>query len=304
MSLHKALQGHKREKVERLKLVMLDGVPFLDLTQLNWEKVKNFHSLPDDLLIASYPKAGTTWVQEIVDMVLNDGDVDKCKRAPVYDRIPFLEIVEPKPLPSGLDQIANLTPPRVIKTHLPFQLVPNSFWEQNCKAIYIARNGKDNLVSYYHFDLMNKEQPDPGTWEQYILKFLEGNVAWGSWFDHVKSWWTGKDKHRILFLFYEDIKENPKREICKLSQFLGKDLSKDILDRIVHYTSFEVMKKNPMANYSTIPTFLFDNKVSPFMRKGQVGNWKEHFTIAQNEIFDEYYHRNLADTSLTFRFQM
>lgn len=43
------------------------------------------------------------------------------------------------------------------------------------QVIYVARNAKDNLVSYYHFDRMNLSQPEPGTWEEYIQKFMRGN---------------------------------------------------------------------------------------------------------------------------------
>lgn len=32
-------------------------------------------------------------------------------------------------------------------------------------------------------------------------------VAYGSWFNHVKSWWKKKEEHPILFLHYEDMKE-------------------------------------------------------------------------------------------------
>lgn len=44
---------------------------------------------------------GTTWTQEIVDMIQNDGDVQKCQRANTYDRHPFIEWTLPPPLNSG-----------------------------------------------------------------------------------------------------------------------------------------------------------------------------------------------------------
>ncbi|XP_068099948.1 sulfotransferase 1C1-like [Hyperolius riggenbachi] len=290
-----------KEIFYRFPLQPVHGVPLMKPIAHFWEKVENFQAKPDDLLIATYPKAGTTWMQEIVDCIMNDGDIEKTKRAPTHVRFPFLEITSPPPVPSGVD-ILNVTPsPRLVKTHLPYQLVPKSFWEQKCKAIYVARNAKDNAVSYYYFDLMNKTQPDPGTWDQYVEKFLKGDVAWGSWFDHVIGWWNAKDKHQILYIFYEDMKEDPKQEIRKVMKFLEKDLSEEVVEKIYQHTSFKAMKENPMANYSTFPTAIFDQATSPFMRKGEVADWMNHFTDSQNKLFDAEYEKRMSETDLAFR---
>ncbi|XP_029792926.1 sulfotransferase 1C4 isoform X1 [Suricata suricatta] len=301
MALNK-MEDFKFDGKERLPVNYVKGIMQPVPTCNIWDQIWNFQAKSDDLLIATYPKAGTTWTQEIVDLIQNEGDVDKSQRAPTYIRIPFIEWIVPS-IRSGLEQAEQMPSPRTLKTHLPIQMLPPSFLEKNCKIIYVARNPKDNMVSYYHFQKMNKALPDPGTWEEYFETFLAGKVCWGSWHDHVKGWWKAKDQYRILYLFYEDLKKNPKHEIQKLAEFIGKNLDYEVLDKILHHSSFDVMKQNPMANYTTIPTEIMNHSISPFMRKGTVGDWKNHFTVAQNERFDEDYKKKMADTSLTFHFQ-
>ncbi|KAI5102937.1 sulfotransferase 1C1, partial [Silurus meridionalis] len=293
--------------LQRFPLVEVRGIPLMNLIAENWSSVWDFCPDPSDLLISTYPKAGTTWTQEIVDLLLNNGDAEICRRAPTSERIPFLEIFSPPPIPSGLELIKKMKPPRFIKTHLPIQLVPEGFWEKKCKVIYVARNAKDNLVSYYHFDRMNQTQPEPGPWEEYIQKFIKGKLAWGSWYDHVKGYWREREKRNILYLFYEDMKEDPRREIVRIMQYLDLSLPDDIIDKIVELTSFNVMKDNPMANYTFIPKIVFDQSISAFMRKvcffstGEVGDWTNYFTPAQSQMFDEDYTRQMADVDIPFR---
>ncbi|XP_028308530.1 cytosolic sulfotransferase 1-like [Gouania willdenowi] len=266
-----------------------------------WESVQNFKARPDDILIATYPKAGTTWVSNILDL-LHFGWMPSERQTtiPLYDRVPFLEICVPN-MHSGIDQANNLTTsPRLIKTHFPVQFVPESFWEQKCKMIYVARNAKDNMVSYFHFECMSMVSPDPGSWSSYMQRFMKGKLVFGSWYDHVKGWWEKKRTYPNLhYMFYEDMVEDTGREIDQLSSFLGLSTSAKEKENILNEVLFDNMKKNKMTNYSSFP--VMDFKISPFMRKGKVGDWKNHFTVAQNEEFDEDYKKQMKDPTLQFR---
>ncbi|XP_041802660.1 cytosolic sulfotransferase 1-like isoform X2 [Chelmon rostratus] len=201
----------------------------------------------------------------------------------------------------GVDLANNLpTSPRLIKTHYPVQFVPKSFWEQNCRMIYVARNAKDNVVSFFHFDNMTLTQPDPGDWSSYLHRFKEGKIVFGSWYDHVNGWWKKKQTYSNLhYMFFEDMVEDTGREIDKLCRFLGLSPSVDEKKQITGGVQFDNMKKNDMVNYSAFP--VMDFKISPFMRKGKVGDWKNHFTVAQSEEFDEDYKKKMKDPTLQFR---
>uniref|UniRef100_A0A8C4XHL1 Sulfotransferase n=1 Tax=Erpetoichthys calabaricus TaxID=27687 RepID=A0A8C4XHL1_ERPCA len=253
--------------------------------------VKKFQAKADDILIATYPKAGTTWMIEIMDSIRQGGITKEITTIPSHERTPFLELSS-----MGVDLLKDMPSPRLVKTHLPFQLVPQSFWDKGCKVIYVARNAKDILVSYFFFHKITPILPHAGTWDDFFESFLSGNVVWGSWFDHVTGWWDVREKHQILYVFYEDILQ------VSLHLSLGKW---SLCTReIVKHTSFNMMKDNPMTNFSRMPTCIVDVRISPFMRKGQVGDWKNHFTVAQNQRFEEEYRRRMAKTSLRFRTEL
>uniref|UniRef100_A0A672ISI8 Sulfotransferase n=1 Tax=Salarias fasciatus TaxID=181472 RepID=A0A672ISI8_SALFA len=278
------------------------GVSMINMFTENWENIQNFQARPDDILIATYPKAGTTWVSNTLDL-LHFGQREK--PIPLHKRVAFMEKMGFVDgflfVCSGVDLADKLpTSPRLIKTHLPVQFVPKSFWEQKSRIVYIARNAKDNVVSYFHFDRMNKAHPEPGDWSSYLQRFKQGKMVFGSWYDHVSNWWKKKQTYSNLhYMFFEDMVEDTGREIDKLCSFLGLTPSVEEKTRIVGEVHFDKMKNDEMANYSTISDF--DFKVSPFMRKGKVGDWKNHFTVAQNEEFDEDYKTKMKDPTLQFR---
>ncbi|XP_040295468.1 sulfotransferase family cytosolic 1B member 1-like [Bufo bufo] len=289
-------------KWRRKDWVKIRGVPMICACSSNWERIDKFQARENDIVIATYPKSGTTWMSEIVDAVLNDGDTEKSRRDNILNKAPMLEFWVPGAIPPGSEVLDSLPSPRVVITHLPVSLFPKSFWEKNCKIIYVARNPKDVVVSFYYFDKMNQLHPEPGTWEEYLEKFIQGNMGFGPWGAHVKEFGALRQERNILYMFYEDMLEDPKKEIRKVMTFLGKDLSDDVLEKICLQTSFKAMKENPTTNYTAIPSTIMDQTVSPFMRKGICGDWKNHFTVSQSERFDEYYQKEMSGTDLSFRF--
>lgn len=107
---------------------------------------------------------GTTWVQEIVYLIGNKMDFEGAKKHVLETRFPFLEYPYP-----GLSSVEKMPSPRFIKTHLPFEFLPDS--ASNSKIIYVARNPKDTLVSYYHFSRMFTMSNFVGTFQEFLSKF-------------------------------------------------------------------------------------------------------------------------------------
>ncbi|KAG7521462.1 cytosolic sulfotransferase 2-like isoform X2 [Solea senegalensis] len=288
----------------RPKLIDFHGVSMSKYFTDNWDDIQNFQARPDDVVIVTYPKAGTTWVSQILDLLyFGKTSPERQKTIPIYDRVPFLEIFIPSH-PKGTELADQLTTsPRLIKTHLPVQFLPKSFWEQNCRIICVVRNAKDCAVSYYHFHRMNNIQPEPGDWSTFLKDFMDGKVVFGSWYDHVNSWLEKKETYSKLYVvFYEDLVEDSGRELDHLCSFLGLCPSPEEKESVLTKMTFENMKKDKMANYSTLT--VMDQKVSPFMRKGKVGDWKNLFTVAQNEEFDEDYKEKMKNSTIKFRTEL
>ncbi|XP_061919503.1 sulfotransferase 2B1-like [Entelurus aequoreus] len=247
----------------------------------------------NDAIAVTYPKSGTVWMQEILPLVLNEGDLTPILTIPNWDRVPWLE---EKRLQEVVDQLPS---PRGLVTHFPYQFMPPSFKTSSAKVIYVMRNPKDIIVSSYYFHQMATFLEDPGTLDEFIDKFLQGRVLFGKWTNHLKSWKRAELGDRILFITYEEMVQDLPSALRRISDFLGKNLSSEVIQKIADTCSFKSMQANVMSNFSLISKDYMDPDKSPFFRKGVAGDWKKHFTAEQVARISSTIYKELEGENFT-----
>ncbi|XP_038066235.1 sulfotransferase 1C2-like [Patiria miniata] len=282
-----------------------EGVPLNSNICKIMDELRSFEVRADDCWIVTYPKAGTTWLQEIMSAVMHDGNLEEVNKSHFMLRVPYFEQTFPeevrrlKNLPSTHRIADEMPSPRVIKSHLPGQLLPPQIWTKKAKIVYVIRNPKDLMVSYFHFENMMNLKSAGLPFEEYLGYRNSKKASYGSWWDHYLYFWKRRHEPNVMVLRFEDLKRDLRRNVEIISRFLGKALSAKTLDDITKHCSFYNMKSNPMTN----PDYLYASDERPgysFMRKGKSGNWKTHFTVAQNESMDALIKEKLHGTGLTF----
>lgn len=288
-------------RCQRYKGVLLQGylVPPSVL-----QGIEDFEIKPDDVFVISYPKSGTTWTEEILSLIYNDGDVKKVENKSLISRVEHLEVGRPF---GHLCHLKKRKSPRLMATHLPYRLLPKELREAKCKVIYVARNPKDNAVSYYHYHRMCAFLGNyKGSWERFLHHYMEGHLVYGSWFDHILPYWKFHLSHpdKVLFISFEELKMDLSGMIRQIAEFVGHPLTAEAVDRITSHCTFEKMRSNSMVNREVLPlSDLFDMSKSKFMRKGIIGDWKNHFTEEENEEFDKLYKEKMKGSGLDLAFE-
>lgn len=260
-------------------------------------EIEQFQCRSDDILVTSFPKSGTTWVQEIIYQIIS-GDVfnGRISNEVLDEKFPFLEFFYP-----GLDEIAKKPSPRLIKTHLPYGCLPKDMRQGIGKVVYIARNAKDVCVSNFHFKKMLTHYSYDGEFTDFYKCFLTGKVSYGPWMEHVLEFWQHRNDENILFVTYEDLHAKREKIICQIAEFLGYSLTDEQSQIIAGATSFDSMKENPMTNYAWYnEKGIFGKMESRFMRNGKVGDWKNYFTKEMEEEIEEKCLAPLRSTNLVF----
>ncbi|XP_064611115.1 sulfotransferase 1A1-like isoform X2 [Liolophura sinensis] len=245
----------------------------------------------DDVMILTYPKAGTHWTWEIVNMLYaGDGQISSRRKGES-----MMEAVT-------VESLAALPSVRLLNTHLPPEFYPKDLIKRKCKVIFVQRNPKDVYVSFFHHTKKFKPYDFKGDWNSYFLMAVEGKVDYGTWFDFTKQYeqfFSGHPDIPVLRLYFEDMKQDLPTEVEKICNFLGLSCEPSYRDKVVEKCGFQFMKNEKKIPESFMNTMV-NGKEDPIFRKGIIGDWKSHFTVAQNERFDQEYKQQMKGFSFPF----
>lgn len=266
--------------------------PFI--TQEMMDTLANeFVAHEDDIFVVTYPKCGTTWTEQIVHLILNNGEQGEQL---ITDAAPWLETLPRRP--GGIQAfLQTLAGRRLFTSHLPLALMPDLTAVKG-KYIYVARNPKDTAVSYYHHD--RSKMGYEGSWAEHLDLFMQGQVMYGSYFENILPWWqASQTAPNILFLKYEDMKADLAGAVTQIADFIGVPMDQLLLERVVAGSSFKAMSTNEKTNFNWVPQ---REGLPTHFRKGMVGDWRNQFTSEQSERMDQIYTEKMRDSQLQFDF--
>ena len=246
-----------------------------------------------DVFVVTYPRSGTTWTEQMVHLLVNKGEQGEQR---LTDAVPWLETLPHRP--NGMIEFLKTLPQRRLFTsHLPYPLMPH-LDNTTAKIVYVARNPKDVAISTY-FHNQSKGGYE-GTWGEHFQLFLHSDVGCGPYFDHILPWWEASQKEeRILFMKYEDMKQDHAGSVAKIASFLGLEADAQLIDKVVTLSSFKSMTTHETTNFDWIPQRA---GVPKHFRKGDIGDWRNHFTTEQSQQMDDLFMKKMKGTGLQFDF--
>jgi aryl sulfotransferase len=247
----------------------------------------DFRFRPDDIIIGTYAKSGTTWVQQIVGQLVFGGaeDVNVGELSPWVDlRVPPADI--------KLPAIEAQTRRRFLKTHLPVDAL---VFSPQAKYIYVARDGRDVVWSLYNhhahandawYAMLNDSPGRVGptigrpaaSIRQYFLDWLDGDgyPFWPFW-ENVRSWWDIRHLPNVMMVHFDRLKRDMPGEIRRIAGFLDISVDEDRFPAIVEHCTFDYMKAHAEKS-APLGGVFWDGGAATFINKGSNGRWRETLT--------------------------
>lgn len=263
-------------------------------------KVGRLKYREDDVLLTMFPKSGSTWLSECIYLIVNQYQYEMASKESIEFRFPQIDSPSHDVFDLILEQYSITNQRRLIKSSVPASLLtaggrapaPAPGRARTMpRVISIFRNPRDVLVSFYHHCKTVKHYDVCFTFDEFYSTFVAGKVPCGPiWLMYNEMYNYHRQNPRTsLVIFYEDMKEDLRRQIRRICEFLEKAEPKDeeAWLQLLDHLSVDRMRQNRTINRHDWDKLGLKNANGfEFVRKGQVNDWKNFFNEQQSIRFD------------------
>jgi aryl sulfotransferase len=255
---------------------------------------QSYRPRKDDIVIASYPKCGTTWMQRIIGLLV----FQTPEPMPVMQISAWLDRRFPQTIEAAMAHIEAQEHRRFLKSHMPLDGMP---FHDEVRYIHLARDGRDACMSFHNhalgftqvmlnaLDKVGLEDPavhrpyprplpDPA---QHFHRWITEGAVPGhedgcpnmSFFQFEESWWRARKLPNVLFVHYNDLKSDLSGEMRRIAEFLGISVAPSLWPELIDAARFETMRRDGnvlMARAASV----FKDGSQGFFFKGINGRWR------------------------------
>jgi Sulfotransferase domain len=223
---------------------------------------RNLAVYSDDTFVVSYPRSGNTWTRFLIaNLVFPEQDVSFAN----------IERLIPDTSSQSHHALKRTPRPRIIKSHTYFD-------PRYPRVLYIVRDPRDLVLSYYDFQRKNRQIADGYPLADYVDDFVNRRLIsadMGSWGENVASWvYTSQNQSRFLLIRYEDLKSNTEQELGRIATFLGLQLEPERLQHAIQASSAERMRQLERAQSDDWVATKKKRKDIPFVGAATSGRWR------------------------------
>lgn len=267
---------------------------------------RSFQPRDDDVIVTTSYKSGTTWMQQILHLLIFKDTPDALPVGLVSPWIDarFHGVLED--IMKGLDAQNHR---RFVKSHLPFDGLP---YYPQVKYVVVARDPRDVFMSLWnHYrnytdEIMGRLNdrtgwsgdafPDPPAedairelWRSWMTRgwFEWESEGWPFWSNlhHTQTYWPYRDLDNVLLFHFSDMLADLRGQVLRLAGYLGFELTEEELERVVESASFDQMKKDfkPMDE---LMRSAFKGGSDAFIFKGTNGRWRDVLTAGDLALYE------------------
>lgn len=265
-----------------------------------WE---HYRPRDGDVVIATHSKCGTTWMQQIVSLLIFQSPEPR----PVLALSPWIDARFILPVDVMMTLIEEQRHRRFVKSHLPFDGLPH--YDQ-LRYIHVARDARDACMSFFNhnsaftpeaYAALDAAGPELGPyprcpddprafWRQWFTQGVLPGTRDGfpdlSFFDLEMTYWRARHAENLLLVHYNDLKADLEGEMRRIADFLSIETPRDLWPRLVEAATFDTMKRHGKTILAMASDF-FEGGADRFFFKGSNGRWRDLMTAEDLALYEQ-----------------